>query len=177
MRWGLRNRVRILGDLLRLQDGHIGKTGLICRDYDLLFCDELGSFQLDMHLFILFCLDGHQRFDAVAVQALALDRHIIFAGGYSGDGDAMCAVCSEYLVNDACAGVVVLVKNDQYGILVVGSAGDVELEADGTGIDRLFCFYDGAAVADGLRTRSCLRSCCEEQAEEVKGEFFSVHWG
>src|SRR5260221_1011723 len=122
-----------------------------------------------MHFFMFLCLDGHQLFYAIAVQSFTLDRHIVFPGGNGTDCDTICAVGGKHLIDDASTGAIVLVKNDQYGILG-RRTGVAELEANRTGIDDP-CFQ-GRLSAGRQPTPSRLRSCYEEQTEEGKGKLF-----
>src|SRR5262249_42836981 len=100
------------GDLLRLQDGHVGKIRGVCGDDDVTLRNHFGSLELDVYFLVLLRFDRNQFLQTVAVAALALNRYIILSGGDFGDRDALGAVGCKNLIDDAGAGVVVLVEND-----------------------------------------------------------------
>ena len=109
--------------LLRLKAGETLGIRLISGDNYLVFREFFYGGQADLYLFVLLGFDGDHLFHPVVMQSQALDGHVVFAGGNLGDGDILIIVCIKYLVNDAGAGSVATVKNDQYGVLLGGGIG------------------------------------------------------
>ena len=159
-------KARDIGRLFGL-DVQIGKIGTISRNYDLVFGELFGSGQLDADLFLFLGFDGYQFFSAVVMQTHPLNGEIIFPGGKPGNVDPIGILGCEHLVNDAGAGAVKPIENDQDRILMlVGSCDVVELEPDGSCIDQGFRLDIGASgshAGPGVR----LHCSAEEQAKGV----------
>ena len=90
-----------------------------------------------MYFFILLLLDRNGFFHPVVMQTHTLNRYIILTGRDLRNIDAILIVSGKNLVNDTCAGMVELVKNNQYRIRVILDLDVAELEANSACIDNL----------------------------------------
>ena len=109
------------------------KIRTVGRDHYFFFGELFAIAQCDVDLCTLLGLDDDLCFHPVTVETLTLNGYKILAFRNFGDTDTLSAVSSKNLVNDAGAGAIITVENDQDGVL--GGGGDLlELETNGAGI-------------------------------------------
>jgi hypothetical protein len=116
------------GRLLILYDPEIRYVGLISGDNNLVLREGFGNLLVHLQRGNFTGLDIEDGLDAVIMQAQALDGNKILALGNGGDGYGSVCVGVEHLVNDAGAGMVETIENDQNRVLSIDN--DVAMELD-----------------------------------------------
>jgi len=151
--------------LFCLHHSHLGKIRMKSRDDNFVFGKRFGICEVDPDFFFFLRLYADEFFEAVPVSAQALDSHVVFAGGDRGDVDAMIFVGGIDLEDDAGAGAIIPIEDDQYGVLVLLAGGyGVELE-----LDASFADVPGSRKGQAI---SRLRVCAKEQAGKIEIELF-----
>jgi hypothetical protein len=159
--------------LFGLQHGQVGKIRAVSGDHDFVFGKFFRIFEVDPDLLALLRTDRDHLFHPVVVEAQALDSYIILTFRYGGNVDAMCIVCGVNLVNDAGAGVIGTVENDQNGILVFFAGSNiVELELDASLVGGGNPGSSLGRSGLGVGLVSGQRGGGYQQANEVKGKLF-----
>jgi len=143
--------------LFRFQHGQVGEIRMVSGYDYFVFGECFGVFQVDADLFFFLRFDTYEFLQPVAMHAQALDGHVVLAGRDGRDLYAMVLVGGINLVDDAGAGVVIPVENDQDGIGVLAEGSRrVELEFDAPVVG-------GTGCGSGLKTMR-LRCSAKEQA-------------
>src|ERR1700744_2324513 len=126
---------RKISYLLESCDGKVGKVRMKCGDDHFVFGKYFGRHQPDPDRFAPLRSNDHDLLQTVAVKTDALNSHIILSGSDAGNCDALVAGRGKHLVNDAGAGVIVPVEDDEDGISFFHAGDQVfKSEPGGAGI-------------------------------------------